>query len=830
MLSRRLWELTLALLLACLSLSTPAKEWVPKNKLDCASDFPCPAEIQRRVDFWIQVFSQWDGDDIVLHDAESPWRVYEVLPGAKSCSSSKAKKRRLQISKALTSLAANLKKDYPPKGSLQKALAQQISPLNSKNVFAAKENLRCQGGVKNQFTSALTRFSQYKGLVSKLIADSGMSPEFLYLPFVESSYRPDAYSKVGAAGMWQIMPATARNLGLEINATVDERLDPEAATRGAMRYFKEAQTKLTKAAKTHKKNVSEEALAPFIVTSYNYGINGMRRAINEVGPDFYKVLREYRSPSFRVAVKNFYASFLAARHLARNADDYFGNVKKLPPSEKNTIVLVHDTSIERIKYHFGLSEKELKHRNASLTRFVWNNWRLIPAGTRLHLPSKKGGWADDLAALNALPPEDSAKDKVIYRVRRGDTACAIARAFEVKCSELIAANSLGRRGVIRIGQRLNVPGRFVHSQAAMASEKAVEKMTRHTVRRGDTACKIAEQYEMSCKALIALNGLNKRATVKLGQRLKVKSKSMVDAASVTLAKDGSYSVKKGDSACQIAERFSVSCKQLISVNRLGRRAAIKVGQALKIPGVASERIKQVASGGSGAQGYAVVKGDTACAIAAAFDVPCSQLIKANDLGRKAKIKVGQQLTIPGTETAQIALLDDRPSVTLAAGESPLTDSIKSLVDQLPDLKLKSVKRGSKTYWQATVLAEETIGHYADWLRVGRSITINRLNGFRVGHEIQPGDKLLLAAQSGVDTQQFETRRSEYHQVLLEELKEHYQLVGTKQVKVGSGQTLWSIANDASAPMWLVLRLNPELVRSLRAGQTVVVPVLHEHQG
>ena len=64
--------------------------------------------------------------------------------------------------------------------------------------------------------------------------------------------------------------------------------------------------------------MTDSELTPFVITSYNYGVNGMRSAIKKLGPDFLTVLNRYRTKKFRVAVKNFYAGFLAARHVAKN--------------------------------------------------------------------------------------------------------------------------------------------------------------------------------------------------------------------------------------------------------------------------------------------------------------------------------------------------------------------------------------------------------------------------------------------------------------------------------------------------------------------------------
>jgi len=610
---------------------------VANHDLGCSVEFPCPKALHRRVDFWIDVFSRWDKHTAILHDYDAPWQVYKTVDGVKSCSDRGVKKQRKRLKANLNALADRLKKDQPPKGQIQKQLASEFDRLNSRRVYKAAKNIRCQLGVQDQFSGALKRFERYKPLVSGIIAETNMPADLLYLPFVESSYRPESYSKVGAAGLWQIMPNTARALGMELNAVLDERMDPEAATRGAMRYFKNAQKKLIPVSKALKPGVSESEINPFIVTSYNYGINGMRRAIKEIGPDFPKVLEEYKSASFQVAVKNFYASFLAARFLAINSKKYFGITGADSVLRYQTLVLPVPTSIERLKHQFELKESQLKTLNPALTRFAWNNWRLIPAGYRLHLPYRKHRWISQIDQLKAMKPEPQSQHKLVYRVRKGDTACGIANAFKVKCKELIVANRLGKRAMLRIGQKLDIPGRATApASKTTASSKSTAPGGVYRVRSGDTACGVASKHGVDCKELIRMNNLGRKARIVVGQNLNIPGAIGGTATPVSLK----YKVKRGDTACQIAQRYAVSCEQVLVDNQLGRKGKISVGQILLIGGRSSKTSANVT-----VSKYTVRSGDTACGIAERFDVPCSTLIRTNRLGKKASLRVGQELKI-----------------------------------------------------------------------------------------------------------------------------------------------------------------------------------------
>ena len=94
-----------------------------------------------------------------------------------------------------------------------------------------------------------------------------MPEELVYLPHVESSYRWNARSNVGALGMWQFMATTARKYIL-VDQAVDERLDPYTAARAAARYLQNAYDEL--------------GTWPLAITSYNHGVDGMKNAVRDM--------------------------------------------------------------------------------------------------------------------------------------------------------------------------------------------------------------------------------------------------------------------------------------------------------------------------------------------------------------------------------------------------------------------------------------------------------------------------------------------------------------------------------------------------------------------
>ena len=185
---------------------------------------------------------------------------------------------------------------------------------------------------------------------------------------------PKALSHVGAAGLWQIMPATGRTLGLDINNTVDQRYDPTDATYAAAKYFRNSVDKLSETAFENGHTVVAKELNPFVVTSYNYGVRGMERAIKQVGLDYERLLLEYKSPNFQTAVKNFYASFLAARHIAKNVDVFFGQVEadmSKRVHSYNKVRLKRPTSVKRIVKYLKIDKDIFKRLNPALKNVVF---------------------------------------------------------------------------------------------------------------------------------------------------------------------------------------------------------------------------------------------------------------------------------------------------------------------------------------------------------------------------------------------------------------------------------------------------------------------------
>jgi membrane-bound lytic murein transglycosylase D len=203
--------------------------------------------------------------------------------------------------------------------------------------------------------------------------EAGLPEDLAYLPHVESSFQNHAASSVGAAGMWQFMPDTARHFGM-LNAAVDERRDPVASAQGAARYLGNAHDRL--------------GTWPLALTSYNHGVGGMKRAQEVYGNDFATIVRNYSGPGFGFASRNFYAEFLAAREIARNPQRFFPEgVRYEPPLNLDRVRLRQTVNVTTLANYYEVSPWELTRLNQAWKPAAQSGLIALPAGTLVWLPA-----------------------------------------------------------------------------------------------------------------------------------------------------------------------------------------------------------------------------------------------------------------------------------------------------------------------------------------------------------------------------------------------------------------------------------------------------------
>lgn len=436
--SQQLGKLAVAALASILIAATP----LPAPAAE--SPFVRPPELEHHVAFWIEIFTEHDKDQTIIHDGGDPSIRYETLMTQgmdDKDRSALVKDRRQHYAKTLEQLALKPESRWTAEEKQIASLFPQGTHVQ--RFLKAAGEVRSQRGIREQFVDGMKRSTRWKETIQGIFHGYGMPRELAALPHVESSFNPAALSKAGAAGVWQFTTGTGRRF-MRIDRHVDERRDVYVSTHAAARYLKEAHDKL--------------GSWPLAVTSYNHGVAGILRAKREVGSsDLARLIREYDGPAFGFASKNFYAEFLAAIEVAGNAERYFGAIETDPPEEVDRFLMPGPARIAGLARAFGTTQQELKALNPALNPPVLEGRLAIPQGVVVNIP--RGRVADPSAAYAALSPEErrGTDNDRVYRVRSGDTLSGIARAHRVSMAALLEANGLGRSTRIYAGQRLTIP-------------------------------------------------------------------------------------------------------------------------------------------------------------------------------------------------------------------------------------------------------------------------------------------------------------------------------------------------------------------------------------
>ena len=340
-----------------------------------------------RVAFWRAVFTQYGANQVILHDTDDLRLIYEVVEFKEGAGRSRAASRRhrrtVRARIHRLSVAMNRLRTHGPNPKNPDAVQQRILKLvrsaglqPSRTLFRKlRHNIHAQRGVKERFRKGVIRSGRYLQTMEAIFERHGLPKVLVRLPHVESSFNYASRSSKGAAGIWQFMPRTGRAYKLRVGRTVDERLDPIAATDGAARYLKDAYRKLGN--------------WPLAITSYNHGQAGIARAKRRHGPNLLTIIDKYRSRSFRYASKNFYAEFLAAVEVSENYRTYFGPLELLEPHRYQEIYLEKSVRVRTFTAIEGLSQDVLREYNPQFKRRLWTRSRVLPAGFKLRLPGRQ---------------------------------------------------------------------------------------------------------------------------------------------------------------------------------------------------------------------------------------------------------------------------------------------------------------------------------------------------------------------------------------------------------------------------------------------------------
>jgi membrane-bound lytic murein transglycosylase D len=305
------------------------------------SPFPAPSGIESAVEFWKKIFLRYSFKEVVLFDPMDPGTIYGSVPA--------------------------------PDNESGRALVDSVRArvVGEYDLIDDETRIRRQRGAKEHFAEGLKISGRYIGEMKKIFRAEGLPAELAYLPLVESSFNVRARSSAGAVGMWQFMPETGKKF-MRVDAKVDERRDPFASTRAAARLLKE--------------NYRLLGNWPLAITAYNHGTEGIFRGVKAVESDnLVDLIRNYQSPTFGFASKNFYAEFLAVVDIALNRDVFFPYLRAHRPVRLQEVTLKRQASLQAVLKPAAISHDDFFEWNPALEPKA----KFIPVGYRVKLPPEK---------------------------------------------------------------------------------------------------------------------------------------------------------------------------------------------------------------------------------------------------------------------------------------------------------------------------------------------------------------------------------------------------------------------------------------------------------
>ncbi|MDR2732278.1 MAG: LysM peptidoglycan-binding domain-containing protein, partial [Fibromonadaceae bacterium] len=446
---------------------------------------------------------------------------------------------------------------------------------------------------RNFTEGTLSRKTVLDSMIYAKLNARGMPADLVYLAFVESGFKVNAYSKAKAAGVWQFIPATGKRYGLPVDFWLDMRRNPEAATDAALDYLSVLYNEF-----------KDWHLA---MAAYNCGEGRIRRLVREgLAADSSKEKISYWDLKLPRETMHYVPRILAATIIGHFPGHYSFTVEKQSRVPYDTVTVKDCVPLDKIGTAIGASVNTMRDLNPELTR-----WCTPPNLKTYTMKVPQGTREKFLAAYEKMDKTQLVRWQQ-YKVQKGDNLGYISRLFGLKVADIQAANNL-RNTKLSVGQILIIPmpaganppakQQQIEKQESAASlakqqlfkssssdlEKAGTSRRFYVVRRGDNLSTISRRFGISSQNLMTWNNLQGNKVI-IGQKLFLEP--LKDAKSTAVASSrnsmppaGSgattYTVKSGDNLWEISRAHNVSVQQLLDWNP-GLDKKIYPGMRIKV--------------------------------------------------------------------------------------------------------------------------------------------------------------------------------------------------------------------------------------------------------
>jgi membrane-bound lytic murein transglycosylase D len=338
--------------------------------------------------------------------------------------------------------------------------------------------------------TGLRRKGKYDDMIARVLREEGVPQDLIYLAQAESAFQPLALSRAGARGIWQFVQWRGNEYGLKRTWWVDERMDPEKATRAAAQHLRDLYGLF-----------GDWYLA---IAAYNCGPGNVQKGVERTGyADFWELYKRNVLPR---ETKNYVPIILALTLIAKDAAHYGISVDPEQEVETDTVKPGRAIDLRLVAETIDVDVATLRTLNPSLLRMATPD----DPSFVLHLPK---GTAATFSAEIADIPADKWVSWRRHRVESGETLTSIAKKYRVTPGAIAAANDLEAGTGLEAGEKLIIP-------AARPVEETKSRLVRYRVRRGDTLGGIADQFSVTDGDIRRWNGL-KGGKVSRGMVLRI---------------------------------------------------------------------------------------------------------------------------------------------------------------------------------------------------------------------------------------------------------------------------------------------------------------------
>jgi membrane-bound lytic murein transglycosylase D len=325
--------------------------------------------------------------------------------------------------------------------------------------------------------TGLRRAGRYREMIQRVLAEEGVPQDLIYLAQAESAFQPLALSRAGARGIWQFVAWRGNEYGLKHTWWVDDRQDPEKATRAAAHHLRDLYGMF-----------GDWYLA---MAAYNCGPGNVQKAVERTGyADFWELYRRNVLPK---ETKNYVPIILALTLIAKDAAHYGIHVDADLPVPYDVVKPGRAIDLRLVAETIDVDVETLHGLNPSLLRLATPD----DPSFELHLPPATAGrFSSEIADI---PPEKWVSWRR-HRVEQGETLVSIAKKYKVTPAAIAQANSLERGAGLDSGEKLIIP-------AAQAQTAAARRLVSYRVRKGDTFLGIADRFSVEADDLKKWNRL-----------------------------------------------------------------------------------------------------------------------------------------------------------------------------------------------------------------------------------------------------------------------------------------------------------------------------------